>query len=93
MTKRRPAPVIDESDSTWHIDRKIPLSLILAICLQTVGAIWLASSFNERLNVIEAKMLVMAPQGDRLTRVEVNLEQIKDSLGEIKAVLRKGPPK
>lgn len=29
------------------------------------------------------------PQGDRLTRVELNIETIKDSLTEIKAVLRK----
>jgi hypothetical protein len=89
MPKRQPAPVIDESDTRWHIDRKIPLSLILAICVQTIGAIWLASSFNERLNVLEAKMVVIAPQGDRLTRVEVNIEAIKDSVAEIKAVLRK----
>lgn len=89
MTKRQPETVIDESDMRWHIDRKIPLSLILAICVQTIGAIWLASSFNERLNVLEAKMVVIAPQGDRLTRVEVNIESIKDSVAEIKAALRK----
>lgn len=81
--------MIDQSDTKWHLDRKVPISLIFAICLQTVGVVWMAASANERLNALEQKMLVLAPQGDRLTRVEVNIEAIKDSLAEIKATLRK----
>lgn len=87
--KRPPAPVIDESDTKWHLDRRVPISMILAILIQTGGVMWWAASANERLNSLEQKMLLVAPQGDRLTRVEVNIETIKDSLTEIKAVLRR----
>lgn len=87
--RRKPAHVIDESDTKWHLDRKVPISIIFTICLQTAGVFWWAASANERLNSLEQKMLLLAPQGDRLTRVEVNIETIKDSLTEIKATLRR----
>lgn len=87
--KRHPAPVIDESDTHWHLDRKVPISIILTILIQTAGVMWWAASANERLNSLEQKMIMLAPQSDRLTRVEVNIETIKDSLAEIKATLRK----
>lgn len=90
--KRKPAHVIDESDTKWHLDRKVPVSIIITILIQTGGVMWWAASANERLNSLEQKMVMLAPQGDRLTRVEVNIETIKDSLTEIKAILRK-PPK
>lgn len=86
---RQPAAVIDQSDTKWHLDRKVPISLIFAICLQSAMVFWWAASANERLNSLEQKMLLIAPQADRLTRVEVNIEAIKDSLTEIKAGLRR----
>lgn len=89
MTPRKPAPVLDSSDRSWHLDRKVPVSLIVALTLQTAGVFWWAASANERLNSLEQKVILFAPQGDRLTRVEVNIESIKDSLNEIKAVIRK----
>lgn len=86
---RKPAPVIDESDTRWHLDRRVPISLIVALCIQTGGVFWWASSANERLNSLEQKVILFAGQGDRLTRVEVNIEAIKDSLSDIKQTLRR----
>lgn len=84
MPKAKPAHVIDQSDTKWHLDRRVPVSIIVTICLQTAGVFWWAASANERLNSLEQKMLIIAPQADRLTRVEVNIETIKDSLKDIK---------
>jgi hypothetical protein len=36
-------------------------------------------------------MEMAAPQGDRLTRVEVKVESALDGIAEIKAILRKEP--
>lgn len=33
----------------WHLDKRVPLTLIFAIVLQTFGALWWASSVNEKL--------------------------------------------
>lgn len=85
----QPAPVIDKSDANWHIDRKVPVAVVLALMVQTGGFIWWGAKADARLDAVERKIELSSPQGDRLTRVEVNIETIKDSLTEIKAVIRK----
>jgi hypothetical protein len=83
-----PAPVFDQSDTQWHVDRKVPIAVIIAIVAQTGGFIWWGAKADERLTTLERRVETSAPQADRLTRVEVNLESIKESLTEIKARLR-----
>jgi hypothetical protein len=77
--------------SGWQIDRKIPVALIVAILTQTGAGIWWIASANQRLSSLEEKMASTAPQGDRLTRVEVKVESALDGISEIKAILRKEP--
>lgn len=91
MTKA-PTTVIDKSDERWHIDRKLPVALILtfalAISTQTIAAFVWASKMDSRVEALERFTTAASPQGDRLTRVEMNIESMKDSLTEIKARLR-----
>lgn len=91
MTKRQPATVIDKSDASWHVDRKVPVAVIIALVFQTGGFIWWGAKADERLSSLERKVESSAPQADRLTRVEVNIEAIKDSLNEIKGRIRPRP--
>lgn len=86
--RQAPAPVIDESDAHWHLDRKVPLAVILTIVVQTGGVVWWGSSINARVEALEHKMDRAAPQGDRLTRLEERVDTIKDGVAEIKAILR-----
>jgi len=76
----------------WHLDRRVPLALILTIVIQTVGIVWWASSLTERVAILEKKQDAAAPQGDRITRLEVNIEFIRDGVNEIKNALRKAAP-
>lgn len=93
MNKREPAAVIDKSDASWHFDRKVPIALIVTLALtvstQTIAAFVWASKMDSRVEALERFTTAASPQGDRLTRVEVNIEAIKDSLTEIKATIRK----
>lgn len=77
--------------SGWQIDRKIPVALIVSIFMQTGLGIWWIATANQRLSNLEEKMSLAAPQGDRLTRVEVKVESALDGISEIKAILRKEP--
>lgn len=81
---------IDE-DRAWHLDRKVPISLIFAILVQTGGFFWWAASATERLSVLEKKAELYAPQSDRLTRVETKLEAVQEGISEIKFILRREP--
>lgn len=46
-----------EKPEPWHLDRRIPIALILAIILQTGGAVWWFSNIVHRLDsAIEANI-------------------------------------
>lgn len=91
MTKRTPATVIDKSDAQWHLDRKVPIALIIAIIFQTGGIVWWGATASERLNTLERKADAAATQPERLARVETKLEAVQDGIAEIKSILRKEP--
>jgi hypothetical protein len=77
-----------DGDATWHFDKRVPIAIVFSIACQTGGVIWWGATTNERLSALERKMELSAPQADRLTRVETNIEFIKNSLTEIKASVR-----
>jgi Tfp pilus assembly protein PilO len=81
----------EKDENSWHLDKRVPVSLIMAIVMQTAGFVWWGATTSEKVSVLKERLDAIAPQADRLTRVEVNLESIKDSLTEIKQVLRARP--
>lgn len=91
MARHRPADVVDQSDTRWHVDRKIPLALIFTIFIQTGGVVWWGASISARIETLEKRADSAAPQGDRLTRVEVRLDAVQDGIAEIKSILRREP--
>jgi len=76
-----------DADRHWHLDKKIPVAIIVAIAIQTAGGIWWAATINARVNAIEIAQTASAPQGDRLTRLEVQVEVVKEGIGEIKRLI------
>ena len=75
----------------WHLDKKVPIALILAICVQTAGIIWFAAGLFYRVEALEKHQSATFPQADRLTRVEVKLESVQDGITEIKKILQSRP--
>lgn len=80
-------------DRHWHLDKKVPIALIVTIVLQTSAVIWWASSLSARVDYLERHQAQTAPQGDRLTRVEVKLENVQSGVEEIKRLLREPVPR
>lgn len=81
-----------ESDSAWHLDKRVPIALIVSILMQTGGIVWWGATASERLNALERKADAAATQPERLARVETKLEAVQDGILEIKSILRKEPP-
>jgi hypothetical protein len=81
-----------DADRRWHLDKRVPIALIVTIILQTGGIIWWAASANERLATLERRADATAPQSDRLTRVEVKLEVVQEGIVEIKRLIQMRPP-
>lgn len=85
--------------STWKVDRHVPVALIISLALffiaQTAAGSWWASSISSRVESLEqartATAVTAGPQSERLVRVETNIQNLIDSVKEIKDILRARP--
>lgn len=75
-------------DARWHLDKRVPIALIVMLAIQTATIIWWASGITERVSVLEKRSEATAPQADRITRLEVNIEVVKDGIVEIKRLVQ-----
>jgi hypothetical protein len=72
----------------WHLDKKVPIAMIVTITLQTVGVIWFAAGLFHRVESLERESMARGTQADRITRLEVRLETVQDGILEIKRILQ-----
>lgn len=77
-----------EADAHWHLDKRVPVAIILTLLLQTGGIIWWAASATERISNLEKRADMAAPQADRLTRVEVKLDGVTDAIGRVERLIQ-----
>ena len=68
-------------DNHWHLDKRVPIALILALALQTVAIVWWAATMSQRVSEIErviTEQQILPAADRRITRLEqaiLNLEQ------------------
>jgi|GEM_PF-1459009 len=60
------------ADSSWHLDKRVPITLIFTIFLQSALAVWWAAVITERMEQIER----------RQTAQGVRSEQADETLAE-----------
>lgn len=72
----------------WHLDKKVPIAMIMTIILQTAGIIWFAAGIVHRVESLERESLARGTQADRITRLEVRLETVQEGITEIKRILQ-----
>ena len=92
----------DETDRDWHLDKKVPIALLAAIVLQSLGIGWWASDLSGRVTRLEhdssnfktevksdSRIAATATmdQRDRLIRVEATVTQQAESLRRIESKL------
>lgn len=83
---------IERYESNWHLDKKVPIAMIGTIILQTIGIVWFAASLFYRVEALERQQLASSPQGDRITRMEVKVENIERGVTRIENVLQSRTP-
>lgn len=85
-----------QQDQHWRIDKRIPLLPLLtfaaAILIQSAAAYSWGVGMSFRVEQLEKQSLLTAPQGDRLTRLEVKFDTLIDAVNEVKAILRQPAP-
>lgn len=69
--------------SGWHLDRKVPLALIVTILVQTGLAIWAMSALAQRVTQVETALAASTDQPTRIVRVETQMEGVRGTLKEM----------
>jgi hypothetical protein len=54
------------TDSGWHLDKRVPIAIVLAIFFQTAGIVWFAATLENRVAQLEASQAHRADERDRL---------------------------
>ena len=78
----------DPASESWHLDRRIPVAIIVTLAIQTGGAIWFASGISHRVDSLERQQVSASTQGDRIVRLETRMENIAEYILEIRNLLR-----
>jgi len=81
----------DEDMGPWHLDKRVPVALILTIVLQTGGVIWWASQQTHRLGAVEAAAVLVTANAReneiRIRTLELSRAQTDERLINIVGTL------
>lgn len=73
-----------DTKKSWHLDKTVPVSLIIALTINFVGGIWYLSKLDFRVNSIEARYLEQQVRDDRQDQAAAySREQIQRQLERI----------
>jgi Tfp pilus assembly protein PilN len=78
----------------WHVGREVPVALILSLVVlfvgQTVGAAWWVATTSNRIEQLERQIVLIAPQTERIIRLEEKIGVVQQGINELKMLLGKG---
>jgi hypothetical protein len=84
-------PIDSRSDYGWHLDRKVPIALIVALAAQTGAVSWWAATLSVRVDLLERQVTTIGPQAERIIRLESKVDGISGTLSEIKTLIDRRP--
>ena len=67
----------------WHVERSVTFGVVVALALQTGGALIWAGAAGERLERLETESTHMMFASERLARLEEQIDQARASLERI----------
>ena len=95
----RPLIAMESSDeprpveSFWHLDRRVPIVLVVVIAVQIVTMSWWAAALSTRVDQLERAQMSSATQAERLIRVEEKIGVLQQSITEIKNIISQPAPR
>lgn len=82
-------------DNHWHLDKKVPIGLIVAITLQFGASVWWASKLDARIQTLESNKTEQRDRDDRQDRstteaVQVLRSDMKDIKDRLDRLIERG---
>ncbi len=81
--------MVDGDDYKWHLDKRIPIALIVTILVQTFAMGWWAASLSQRVDVLERNATAAVPRLESVIRLEAKVDAINVTLQELKALVNR----
>ncbi len=73
-------------NETWSLDRKIAISLIVAVFLNTLGVVWWASNMSSRVEFLEKTLMgVTQVLNERISTRQKDWDDIKQRMAKQEA--------
>lgn len=82
----------DPASGSWHLDKRVPIAVIILLSGNIAATAWWAAGVSSRLDHVERQITLAAPQADRLTRLEVHVETIRETANRIERMIRREAP-
>lgn len=76
-----------QREKEWHLDRKVTLSLILALLANAGATVWFAAQLDQRVTAIENRQEQWASSPERITKVETQIEGVREGIKRIESKL------
>jgi hypothetical protein len=77
-------------DNQWHLDKKVPLSLIFAMLVQAAMVIWAIADIKKDVEVLKAAMVQQIDRDNRQDRAGAEaVALVREDLREVKSMLQK----
>jgi uncharacterized coiled-coil protein SlyX len=73
-----------EPEKYWHLDKRVPIAIIVALFFQSASAFWFASNLSTRVEVLERRVdnqnRRIEVVDDAIHRLEVGLTSVGEKL-------------
>lgn len=74
------AEINDPASAGWHLDKRVPVALLLGLMLNAMAGVWWASSISARVDVLERALLVTQSDHDAIVEMRSTVRSIDDRL-------------
>lgn len=75
-------------DNHWHLDKKVPMAIIVAIILQTIYFTIFLTKLDSRVGVNESKLADMSQAYKEMVEIRIHQEYILKDLEKLDNFLR-----
>lgn len=83
---------MSEHNEPWHLDKRVPIALIVTIAAQTMGIVWWASSLDHRVRTVEREIVALmqsdSAQRDEMRRTTEYLARLDERVVQMMSVLK-----
>ncbi len=73
----------DPGADQWHLDKRIPIALVVAIIVQTASIMFWVGSIDTRVAMLEGAQAANTDVRERVIRIEEQLKHIREGIDRL----------